>query len=274
MKFVIDAGHGGFDPGACGNGLRECDLTYDIATVVSRELIKRGHVVILTRPDKNCAPKNATNKNAELSARYNLANASGADVFCSIHINAGGGTGAEAIVYKVGNKATAYARKVVDNLKPLMGVHGTPVKDLAQLRRNLAVVAKTKMPSLLVEVGFIDNASDAAKIKSNIDRIGCAIAAGLLLESYDIIAKPTQPMKPSPTPKATPQPKPAVTTLTIDGKPVTTDIILTANGVSYAPIRTLAESIGYTVEWDSATRTINLTKCNEKETDEHEQPMA
>jgi N-acetylmuramoyl-L-alanine amidase len=257
MRFVIDAGHGGFDPGACGNGLREADLTYDISAVVSRELIKRGHTVILTRPNKGTAPNNAVTKNAELSARYTLANKSNADVFCSIHINAGGGTGTEAIVYKVGNKATTYARKVVDNLAPLMGNRG--VKDLEQLRRNLAVIAKTKMPALLVEVGFIDNATDAAKMKANIERIGCAIAAGLMLESYDIIPKstPTPPPKPTPTPQPT---TPAVTTLTIDGKPITTDIILTGSGISYAPVRILAETLGYTVEWDNATRTIKLTK--------------
>ena len=258
MKFVIDAGHGGFDPGACGNGLRECDLTFDIAAIVSRELISRGHTVILTRPDKAKAPRNATNKNAELYARYSIANTSGANYFCSIHINAGGGTGAEAIVYKIGNKAAELARKIVENLAPLMGVHGTPVKDLAMLRRSLAVISKTKMPALLVEVGFIDNAADAAKIKANIELIGKAIAAGLLLESYDIIPKPA----PKPT-QPKPEPKPATMTLTVNDKPITNDIILTTGGKSYAPVRLLAESLGYTVEWDGATRTIKLTKGSE-----------
>lgn len=255
MKFVIDAGHGGFDPGACGCGLRECDLTFAITSVIQHELMSRGHMVVLTRTDKKQAPKNSVTKTAELSARVSIANASGADYFVSIHINAGGGTGAESIVNKLGGKAYPLARKVVENLAPLMGVHGVPVKDLAQLGRNLAVVSKTKMPALLVEVGFIDNPKDATKMKANIERIGKAIATGLLLESYDIIPKPVAQPATSPTP----QPKPAPTTLIIDGNPVTTDIIL-ASGRSYAPIRILAEALGYAVEWDGETSTITLVK--------------
>ncbi|AKM19367.1 Sporulation-specific N-acetylmuramoyl-L-alanine amidase [[Flavobacterium] thermophilum] len=89
---VIDPGHGGHDPGAVANGLREKDLTLKIA-LYTRDYIHElyeGVKVYLTR-DKDVF--------VGLSERADFANRLNADHFCSIHINAGGGKGFESYIY-------------------------------------------------------------------------------------------------------------------------------------------------------------------------------
>jgi N-acetylmuramoyl-L-alanine amidase len=79
-KVVIDPGHGGNDPGAIGrNGLKEKDVNLDIAKKLSVLLRAEGVRTVLTR---------STDKFIPLSARVNIANRSGADLFISIHSNA------------------------------------------------------------------------------------------------------------------------------------------------------------------------------------------
>src|SRR5690625_1750717 len=84
--IYLDAGHGGSDPGAIGNGLHEKDVTLDIALRTKKELEAAGYTVIMSR---------TTDKYLSLSERTNHANRVNADIFVSIHINAGGGTGIE-----------------------------------------------------------------------------------------------------------------------------------------------------------------------------------
>jgi N-acetylmuramoyl-L-alanine amidase len=79
-KIVIDAGHGGYDPGAIGRtGLREKDVNLDIAKRVANLLSSQGVEVVMTRP---------TDKFISLSKRTEIANNSRADLFVSIHANA------------------------------------------------------------------------------------------------------------------------------------------------------------------------------------------
>ena len=79
-KVVIDAGHGGNDPGAIGNtGLREKDVNLDIAKRLANLLRQQGIEVVMTR---------STDKFIPLDKRVDIANASGADLFVSIHANA------------------------------------------------------------------------------------------------------------------------------------------------------------------------------------------
>src|SRR5699024_12766621 len=81
---VLDAGHGGHDPGAQSGGLREKDLTLDIVKRTINKLKKYNVKVIATR---------TTDKFISLSGRANIANKNKADLFVSVHINSGGGTG-------------------------------------------------------------------------------------------------------------------------------------------------------------------------------------
>src|SRR5690625_2721240 len=90
VKIYIDPGHGGSDPGAVANGLREKDLTLKIAKHI-RDYLK-GY---------NCKIKmsRTNDKTVGLSERTKMANNWGADFFLSVHINAGGGTGYEDYIY-------------------------------------------------------------------------------------------------------------------------------------------------------------------------------
>src|SRR5690625_1323086 len=90
VKIYIDAGHGGHDPGAVANGLREKDLTLKITKHV-RDYLK----------NYNCSVRmsRTNDKTLSLAQRTNDANRWGADFFLSIHINAGGGTGYEDYIY-------------------------------------------------------------------------------------------------------------------------------------------------------------------------------
>src|SRR5699024_4021819 len=90
--IVIDAGHGGQDPGAVANGLREKDLTLYISKRIKKYLDDNysGHKVLLTR---------TTDKYLSLTERANIANRNNVDLFVSVHINAGGGTGFESFIY-------------------------------------------------------------------------------------------------------------------------------------------------------------------------------
>ncbi|RAK21159.1 N-acetylmuramoyl-L-alanine amidase [Anoxybacillus vitaminiphilus] len=156
MKIVIDFGHGGSDPGAVANGLREKDLTMKIGLMIGDMLSDyEGVEVIYTRSD---------DRYLSLEERAAIANKAGADFFLSIHINAGGGTGFESYIHNgnVSTKTIAYQNVIHAEIMKAIG----NVKDRGKKRANYAVLRETKMPALLTENLFIDNASDATKLKS------------------------------------------------------------------------------------------------------------
>jgi len=152
--IYLDAGHGGSDPGAIGNGLHEKDVTLDIALRTKKELEAAGYTVIMSR---------TTDKYLSLSERTNHANRVNADIFVSIHINAGGGTGIET--WKMANgpkpsESNKLATHIQNETIKQTGSRDRGVKD-----KNLHVNRESNMPSALVELGFIDTVSDANKLK-------------------------------------------------------------------------------------------------------------
>ncbi len=162
MLIVIDAGHNysTVDTGAVGNGLREQDVTYYIAAELEERLIANGFQVIMTRESlkENVSTESVSES---LKRRYEIANRSGADLFVSIHCNAGGGSGTETY-YCVGSGAgKVLAGFVQDALVDAVGLNDRGVKSA-----RYAVLRNTLMPSVLVETAFIDNASDAAYLAS------------------------------------------------------------------------------------------------------------
>ncbi|ASA95852.1 MULTISPECIES: N-acetylmuramoyl-L-alanine amidase [Anoxybacillus] len=155
VRIVLDAGHGGKDVGAVGNGLREKDLTLTIVKHIGRMLGEyEGVEVHYTRTD---------DRFLELSERAELANKLKADYFISVHINAGGGTGFESYVHPNANSATIAYQNVIH--AEIMKAIGN-VTDRGKKRANYAVLRETHMPVILTENLFIDNANDTAKLKS------------------------------------------------------------------------------------------------------------
>lgn len=155
VKLFIDPGHGGSDSGAVGNGLREKDLTLTLAKKVRDLLTNYENVQVRLSRD--------TDIFISLNGRADMANNWGADYFMSIHINASGGTGFETYIHTGASSASV---RYQDIIHPAI-VSSIDIRDRGQKSANYAVLRETTMPAILTENGFIDNASDASKLKSD-----------------------------------------------------------------------------------------------------------
>src|SRR5690625_1767351 len=170
VKIFIDPGHGGSDPGAVANGLREKDLTLKIAKHI-RDYLK----------NYNCSVKMSRtgDKTLSLAQRTNDANKWGADYFLSVHINAGGGTGYEDFIYSggVSSKTTSARNTIHSEITRQI----SDVRNRGKKRANFYVIRETKMPAMLSENLFIDTKADADKLKDNafIDKVAKGHAIGL-----------------------------------------------------------------------------------------------
>ena len=172
--IFLDPGHGGSDSGAFENGVKEKDLTLSVYNKVSSRLASLGYTVLTSRN---------TDKDVGLVSRADQANKSNADMFLSIHFNAGGrgaSYGIETYYYKPEagytpainkenhnnperlEKSRKLANKVQQNLLYKTGAYDRGVK-----RASFAVLRETSIPSILVELGFIDNQEEVNKIKTN-----------------------------------------------------------------------------------------------------------
>src|SRR5690625_3091508 len=157
VKVFIDAGHGGSDVGAVANGLREKDLTLKIAKKIRNRLNKYSGVSVKMSRTGDSYPS--------LSRRANMANSWGADLFVSVHINAGGGVGYEDYIHNTlsSNSRAGKVQRAINNEV----VRATGWRNRGRKKANFAVLRQTKMPAILTENGFIDTKSDADKLKSN-----------------------------------------------------------------------------------------------------------
>jgi len=163
-KIVIDAGHGGDDPGASGNGIIEKDLNLDISNYMYDRFRSLGvPVKIIRSTDETISP-------SERTARVINAYGNDSDVILlSNHINAGGGEGAE-VIYALRNTDTLpnlILNKIGDTGQIIRKAYqrrlpSDPSKDYYFMQRNTGDVQ-----SLTIEYGFLDNANDAAKLKNN-----------------------------------------------------------------------------------------------------------
>lgn len=223
-KVYLDAGHGGSDPGAIGNGLKEKDLTLSIAKH-ARDYLQSNYKGVSVRMSRT------SDKTLSLTQRTNDANSWGADVFVSVHINAGGGIGYEDFIYNgsVSNDTKKLQDCIHNEVAPLF------TKNRGQKRANFAVVRQTKMPAVLTENGFIDNKTDADFLSkdSNLKKIGEAHAKGIAV--YLGLEKGNSKPKKKSTPKKTTSKKTAKpkANLKVDGKwgPATTKALQKALGL-------------------------------------------
>ena len=169
-KVIIDAGHGGQEPGAVYEGRQEKEDALQLAFDVGNALERRGISVSYTRvSDVYDSPY-------EKAA---MANASDADIFLSIHRNAmpvpGIASGVENLVYEDSGTAGALGRNIGEALAEA-GWTDLGVKE----RPGLVVLRNTKIPAVLVEVGFINNEKDNEFLDANMAATADAIADGVL----------------------------------------------------------------------------------------------
>lgn len=150
MKIVINAGHTKYGTGTGASGyLNESTETRKIAYELMKLLADSKHEVIPAVYDRS-----ANN----LKESVALANNEGADLFISIHLNAGGGSGCEAYTWK--GQQVAQAVKACSYLKKL-GFKNRGIKDGS----GLYVIKNTICTAILIEVCFVDNKADAELYK-------------------------------------------------------------------------------------------------------------
>ena len=164
IKVFIDAGHGGSDPGAVGNGLKEKDIVLSIATKLGALLNGRGISIKYSR---------TTDTYLSLEERARLANAWGADLFVSIHANSATSSvrGTECYTHPTANTATkTLSGNVSRAIANKFGISNRGHKEA-----NFAVLRLSNMPAILVETAFISNSSDANLLNTRQDDFANAI---------------------------------------------------------------------------------------------------
>ena len=180
IKIYVDQGHNPVNPnaGAEGNGLREQDLVYRIGQELAALLRANGNFEVrLSRPtpETQLGSSNASS----LAARVRNANAWGADYFISLHTNASelpAATGSEAFAFSRGSRAFALGEDILKGLAAQTGLKNRGMFT----RPSLYVLKRTQMPSVLVELGFITNARDAALMNGQPQRFARGIYDGIL----------------------------------------------------------------------------------------------
>jgi N-acetylmuramoyl-L-alanine amidase len=196
-RIVLDAGHGGHDPGAHGNGLNEAELVLDV-TLRLRELLEKqpGIEVTLTR---------STDEFIQLEERTAIANRTGADLFLSIHANASrnpqargvetyflnfaSNTEAEAVAARensasgktmnslpeivraiaLNNKideSRDFADMVQKSMVRKLSAKNRTLRDLGVKQAPFVVLIGAGMPSVLAEISFLTNRQDGALLKT------------------------------------------------------------------------------------------------------------
>ena len=169
-KIVLDAGHGGEDPGAVYKDRKEKDDNLSLALAVGKILEDNGIDVVYTR---------TTDIYQTPFEKARFANEAGADYFISFHRNSspepGQYNGVEVLVYD--KKGIKY--QMAENIVGALGELG--FKELGVKERpGLVVLRRTKMPALLIETGFINSDKDNQLFEEKFQDIAKSIADAIL----------------------------------------------------------------------------------------------
>lgn len=170
MKVFLNPGHapnGNPDPGACNDamGLRECDVAANVVNLLEGYLAAAGvEIAGVLQSDS-------------LGEIADTANASGADIFISVHCNAFNccAKGTEVLIYRAGGEGEKLAQCIQNQI---VGALGTVDRGLKE-RPGLYVLKHTDMTAVLVEMAFIDNGEDAELLRDRQDDFARAIARGV-----------------------------------------------------------------------------------------------
>ncbi|SDZ98448.1 N-acetylmuramoyl-L-alanine amidase family protein [Selenomonas ruminantium] len=178
MKVFINPGHaagGNPDPGCVNTTehLRECDIALTVGSLAGKFLEAAGCRVKLLQ-SHNLATESPAYPSVTGEANRWLA-----DVFVSIHVNAGGGRGAESFCYwkygAGGRLAACIQRQLVSAMQAID--NGYLDRDVKE-RKGLCVLRETYMPAALVELGFIDS-EDVRLLKEHQEDMARAVARGV-----------------------------------------------------------------------------------------------
>ncbi len=187
-KIWIDEGHGGSDPGATANGLQEKDIVLTIGNHLARIIREQYKAEVLRTRTGDTFTK--------LTDRAKKANDAGADLFISIHINAGGGTGFETFIHPNAPATTQNIQeKIHTSIFQAMNEDAS-TRDRGMKTANFVVLRETAMPAVLTESLFLDHNIDAQRLHSEsflkiiAEGHAIGIANALNLEKKKIPAPP------------------------------------------------------------------------------------
>lgn len=156
VRIVIDAGHGGRDPGGIGHGVHEKDVVLPVALELQKLCKAQGAIVMMTRT-KDTYPT--------LDERVSLANRNKADLFISIHANIApnneSAEGFETFYNAVSDSGRRFSQAIVSEMEK---VTDSPNRGAKKDPRGLRVLEKTKMTATLIELGFLSNAEEANRL--------------------------------------------------------------------------------------------------------------
>ncbi|MHB1418827.1 MAG: N-acetylmuramoyl-L-alanine amidase [Bacillota bacterium] len=160
--IVIDAGHGGEDPGAIGpGGTLEKNVTLAVSKYLARILSQAGSAVVLTRDTDTdlVTPGEGTRKKRDLDNRASIAKRYRADLYINIQANSFGKiwTGAQTFYYDKQEQNQLLAVAIQDELKRVMGNTERVAKPLSS---EAYILKQLDMPAALVEVGFLSNPAE------------------------------------------------------------------------------------------------------------------
>lgn len=231
--ICIDAGHGGTDPGACGNSIKEKDITLKLAKRIGTGLKEQGVSIIYTR---------SADKYVALGERCRIANNNACDCFISVHNNSSTNaeaSGIETLCYTRNNLAYFIQKELVDELKCV----DRGVKE----RKDLYVLNSTDMQAVLVELGFISNKADSDKLKSDIylDRAAECVVKGVC-KYLGINYKGNKEEVEMQADKVNRAYKYGDKTKVLE--------VLNCEGKNYVAVRDIAELLGKSVSYDNATK--------------------
>jgi N-acetylmuramoyl-L-alanine amidase len=211
-RIVIDAGHGGHDPGASAHGITEADVVLDVALRLETLLLEHGIDVVMTR---------RTNEYITLDERTEVANRDSADLFLSIHANASANAAARGVetyflnfalnpqAEAVAARENAASGKTMNSLPSIikaitlnsklnesrdfaasiqralvrgMRPRNKALRDLGVKQAPFVVLIGAAMPSVLAEISFVTNRQEARLLKTAAyrQRIAESLLAGIL----------------------------------------------------------------------------------------------
>ena len=185
--IAIDAGHGGYDPGAITKqGTYEKTINLAIAKKVEEYLKPAGVKVIMIRnDDEDFVPEGArgrkTRKQLDLNYRIELATSAEAEALVSIHVNAIVGeqkSGAETFYHYKSDLGKQLAENIQQELIKISGMNKRIAKP-----GDFYIIKNIKMPSVIVEVGYLSNPKEEKKLLQDYyqDQLAKAIAKGIAL---------------------------------------------------------------------------------------------
>ncbi|SHF12070.1 N-acetylmuramoyl-L-alanine amidase [Tissierella praeacuta DSM 18095] len=232
VKVHIDFGHGGKDPGAVGNGLKEKDITLSVGLKIG-EILKRHNVEV--------SYSRTTDTFIELSDRAKMTNQAKADIFVSIHVNSATNAlarGVETFSHTGSSKGAILAKDIQDSIvQDKIFTVNRGIKTA-----NFAVLRLTKMPAALAELGFISNSEDAKILRNKQSEIAESVAKGILKNlGIKYIEKPKENQN--------------KIKVNVKGQLYHMDGFM-KDKTNYVSIRQIAEALGCKVDWDDKTQTV------------------